>query len=1033
MIALVLGLAAMARPLPLLGPDGPLWIGPLPPQTVAARPWGAGGWARPVVAVDPVDGHLWVQEWDAADLERTWQGGAWTYNGLPLTERWPPPERLRLDREGERLYSVATAALGRRRFLYDDAGRLTAVIWGDGSRLDVAYDDAGRVTALSGPGMERLDLIWGSGLVVRDILGRQLTVSPVASGERGDFALEVRDGAGRVARTWYRTAAGGERTIAGWSDPRGLHTRITRDDGEVGVEAPGGARWRLRVDGQDRVQALTMPSGARWRWARDDAGRVVQVTDPMGGSERWERDTEGEITQVVRGGQFTHLRRDPSGRVVEITDPNGASTRLERSSRGEVSAIIDATGNEIHIARGPEGLPAAVIGRSGARWKVTRDTRGRVRTVVDPTTRETTLSWGPLGNLRQLSDSVFGALKFQRRADGRLTRVVGDDGRTLGVLRDGLGRSSAVLRPGGRIIRIERDTLGDIAALVWGDEVLEIRRDAMGRPIAAGAVRWRRDLDGRVAEITAPGLELSLGRDGAGRLREVKAGDWRLSLRRDAVGRVVTWEGSDAAVTVERDPAGRVIGESGGVRLARDPRGYVVRATLGERVWRWTRDAAGWLLTGHGPGDLSVGIDRDSAGRVKLVRLSGGEILRRRYEGALVVEEVLDSDSRLLQVRTTRLEADGRVRWRQESGGSRQLRVVDDDGRLQGIEPEDPEEEGWTWEDGVARGPFGTELGFDADGRIVTARPPPGPQAWGVGAEGLDFQRDDAGRLTEVVGGRGTCALTWDPLLRLTAIDAPTGMWRVSWDARGRPAALSGPAGTTPLQWGPTGLLGSGDASWIAGPDGLAGSADDGVTTAFMALADGLLGWIMPAVGPAMAVHPTLGGASDTEASGLVGVGQLVRLFPGGPLIGAAGDREPLSGQPLASAVPWPWELAPPALHTRLDDTPWRSEQAWGTLPGLLVELEIIAPIDDALWSPMPAEEAAPVGWLPRAMQEAPPPLGPARGALPLAEDPITMALIRAALPGGASPEPELIVRTMLEEAALPPPADHPMLALLRP
>ena len=92
----------------------------------------------------------------------------------------------------------------------------------------------------------------------------------------------------------------------------------------------------------------------------------------------------------------------------------------------------------------------------------------------------------------------------------------------------------------------------------------------------------------------------------------------------------------------------------------------------------------------------------------------------------------------------------------------------------------------------------------------------------------------------------------------------------------------------------------------------------------------------------------------------------------------------------------------------------------------------VIAPIDDTDWSTPPPGEAPPVGWLPHHVQDAPPPLGPSTDALPLAEDPITMALIWSALPGGSPPSPNLVSDAVLTGVEhLPLPATHPMLALL--
>src|SRR5262245_26140960 len=126
--------AALGAPV-VLGPDGPLRLGP----TVGAE--------QPEVLVDPRDGSLWLE-----DGPRRFEGGHWIEGG---TELQPPPAPAAgakpavdpahvWDANG-RLEATVDARGTRHRFLYDDASRLSGVLAGDGDVMQIRYDRDGHV------------------------------------------------------------------------------------------------------------------------------------------------------------------------------------------------------------------------------------------------------------------------------------------------------------------------------------------------------------------------------------------------------------------------------------------------------------------------------------------------------------------------------------------------------------------------------------------------------------------------------------------------------------------------------------------------------------------------------------------------------------------------------------------------------------------------------------------------------------------------------------------------------------------------
>ena len=178
--------------------------------------------------------------------------------------------------------------------------------------------------------------------------------------------------------------------------------------------------------------------------------------------------------------------------------------------------------------------------------------------------------------------------------------------------------------------------------------------------------------------------------------------------------------------------------------ISRDPRGQVQRLVLGDRRWRFVRDATGRVLTLEGPEDLRAGLDRDPAGRVTLIRYPGGALQRRTYERELQHDEVVNGSGQPLLRRTEARHADGRLAWTQEDAGDRVSWRYDPNGGLVAIEGASGR--AWSWAPGMIEGPDGEVLLRDADGRVMEARVVPSLPAWGRGLVPTVF-RDLQGRI----------------------------------------------------------------------------------------------------------------------------------------------------------------------------------------------------------------------------------------------------------------------------------------------
>ncbi|MEC7948421.1 MAG: hypothetical protein VX265_12710 [Myxococcota bacterium] len=1023
-LALVVG-AAWAMPPALLGPDGPTWFGTVVPSDRDVLPGGPDS-----VVVDPRSGLLSIVERDHPGVVREWDGRRWTVEGGGVDRSWPPRDGFVYDLTDDGQLTSATTSTGvRRRYLYDDDGRLAGVLWPDGGSLAVRYDEDGRVRRIDGPGNARRTFRWGAqgDLAVRDSLGRLTRVRPVAGGDLGAYAWEVADSAGRVVRTWFADAEG-ERATA-WQDPRGRITRVIRESGQLEVQGPTGAVWRVVMDDTGRPASVTDPLGAVWRWERGADGRVRRALDPTGRVTVWDRSKDGDIRGVERSGQVTRIERDEQGRVIALRDPTGAEVRFERDLEGRTTGLTDPGGSVLQLDRDGHGRVAAVVSRTGGRWTIGHDLNGRPDRVVDPTGREVRLERDSSGRLVGVEDVRTGKVRLARGADGRVTAIQAPDGRTLGMIRDPLGRITAVRLPSGVELGVERDAAGEIAAVVGPGGPVKVERDGRGLPTAVGPGRWSWDSAGRLSRLGLGEVQMELRHDAAGRLEAARSGPWSVEVTRDGAGRPVAWRGSDPAVVVQRDPAGRIIQEEtsqGVIQTIWDPRGQVEEVAIDERVWRWSRDAAGRTLRLSGPGGLQLGTDYDAAGRLRLVRLPGGTLVRYDYNRGLVHRAFVDADGRTRAVRTDSRDAGGRVQWWQADDQPRVERRRDADGRLIGEGTAD--EPSWVFTGGRIEGPEGIFVTFDPEGRLLEARPPGGPPAWGVGSSSLRASSvGDEARIVRLSGDGGEVALRWDPVGRLVVASTPGGVVRIVRDARGRVAGWQSLAeGPVPLAWlpderSPEGQLllsgGTSTRTWLPGPTGPAGFR---VGELIVGLATGLDGdpiAVQSGRDPATLIRHTPLGFPDSGAAGLLGADGWLQPLAGGALLRSADAIDPVSGRRLDGLSIWPW--APlPIRGTRnradlRDPAPWSPEAPWASPLAILGALEVLPSVDDGPWW-LPASDVPALSWLPSAADGVRPPLGPAVGALPLAEDLVTRCALSSVLPGGEPMRPLAPLAAML-------------------
>ncbi|MFE1448041.1 RHS repeat-associated core domain-containing protein [Streptomyces olivaceoviridis] len=303
------------------------------------------------------------------------------------------------------------------RYVYDDAGRPTAITNALGHTRTVAYDDAGLPIALT-------DELGHTTTVRRDPFGRVVEATdPLGHTTRLGWTTE-----GKPA---WREMTDGTRESWTWDAEGNLlcHTDVAgktthHSVGHFGVPAtrtdPDGTRYAFDYDTELRLTSVTNPQGMIWTYTYDDAGWMTEETDFNGRTLTYTRDAAGSLATRTNGaGQTLRFVRDPLGRVVEQHADTGDVTTFAYGSDGNLCRAANADA-EVTLERDPLGrvLSETVNGQTTT---YVHDAIGRRTRRTTPSGLVSEWTYDLAGHPLTLRSSD-GALYFSHDAVGRETQ-----------------------------------------------------------------------------------------------------------------------------------------------------------------------------------------------------------------------------------------------------------------------------------------------------------------------------------------------------------------------------------------------------------------------------------------------------------------------------------------------------------------------------------------------------------------------------------------------------------------------------------
>lgn len=303
----------------------------------------------------------------------------------------------------QRLAARTSPATGTDRYGYDEAGRLVSHVRGDGTTHTFVWDELGRLARHEVGGAPMRTLTWDArGRLARDEgPGHRLRLAYDDATRSRTSVDEAR--AITTART--RDAAGRTERIT--IDGVALATYRRRADGSLArVDGPNGFAVEVDHDSFGRRTGLRLSGGGAVRYRYDDARRLVglEVTGRDGGSwsASFGHERAGRLASQTIGGRTSSYAYDDRGRLVAMTLPDGARREYAWSDAGELVRLGDRA-----VAQDDAGRPIA-----DAR---TYDAQGRLTS--RPGARS--LAYDPTGRLAAI-DQGASAIGYAYDGDGRL-------------------------------------------------------------------------------------------------------------------------------------------------------------------------------------------------------------------------------------------------------------------------------------------------------------------------------------------------------------------------------------------------------------------------------------------------------------------------------------------------------------------------------------------------------------------------------------------------------------------------------------
>jgi len=636
--------------------------------------YAASGWPNPVTVdgraasplaaawdEDPL-GHRQVQSFDADGrvLTRTSRDGAcasFAYDGHGhLVTNVDALGTIRTARYdfADNIAGISEGVDGLVRetsFVYDSSNRLVSVTNALGGVTEFAYDAHGRVTRILFADGTSVEREWtGNGLLSSSAIhSSQFTIlnSSYTYTEAGLPATRKTTGQGLPSEGIVESFA--------WDSAGNL---VSFTDGEGRVTS-------FAYDPCGRLVSRTNALGGVTAYAYSASGFLTNVTDAAGRSTAIRRTPSGKVAAVVfPDGSLSTNVYDAADRLVASTNARGAAVSLSLDAEGRVVSRTTAAGTS-GVAYNLLGLPVAATNAAGETASFAYDALSQLASCTNGLGFAWEMERDILGRLVRARNPIGKARQFGYDAMGRRVSSASPSGATDRFAHDALGRLVSYTNAAGSVHTLVRDALGRVLSEI----------DAEGRVLFAAAYDNCGNMTNLVRDTTGttgvPPVGIVFSYDALNRLVSRAADGEKEEFSYDATRLLLSASNSVALETFSYDQCGRLSGAStligqntydvaylrdgggiatnisygAGMSVSReydvDGRLVRVRDWLGHE-WTFSHDGEGKPLGGASPDGRAHSFAYDAAGRLSSWSVAGmaGRSLERDAAGRLMRETV---------------------------------------------------------------------------------------------------------------------------------------------------------------------------------------------------------------------------------------------------------------------------------------------------------------------------------------------------------------------------------------------------------
>lgn len=538
-------------------------------------------------------------------------------------------------------------------YIYDTAGRLSAITDRNGNSVTLQYDDSGALISVAGAGGKGLRFTSENGRIktitdpagrtveyVYDASGNLLQVKSIGGGitkyeynskglrsitdENGrKFIVNEYDEYGRVILQYdengsmieyYYDDANMENTYTVVSTGKSLKYKYNEKLYIIKKTFDDGTYEEYTYDQYGNRDSIRDRNGNISRYTFDARGNLITITSPSpyNYTTNYTYDENDNLTSITTGGgAYKRFEYDASGNLVK------ADTRLDESTYASTLYSYDALGRLTSVTDGEGGITTQQYGNDSNPLRVT-DAEGNI----------TEFGYDVLGR-RESVTTAYGKTTFQYDKNDKLEKITDPAGNIARMKYDLAGNLKKLINPQqydpakddgtgytysydamDRLIR-QTDPLGSVLAFKYdeeGNRIKEINPDYYDAASDDGAgMGYEYDGSGRLTKVTNPsGQQSRIKYDAVGnRVKVIDANNYDEETD-DGPGIGYTYDKLDRLIEV-RDTSGNVIkrlvyDQNGRVIKEIDAKGYLSGQDDSSRYGTvYSYNLAGWLVEKRSP------------------------------------------------------------------------------------------------------------------------------------------------------------------------------------------------------------------------------------------------------------------------------------------------------------------------------------------------------------------------------------------------------------------------------------------------